>query len=301
MSLLSQVSKGKIKKPILTIIYGPDGVGKSTFGANAPSPIFLGTEDGTANLDVTRFPKPTDFDSIRAGIRELITEKHDYKTLVIDSLDWLETMVHSAICAKDGSKTINQAQGGYGNGIEVALQSWRALQSDLTELRNTKGMNIILIAHSQVKDFHDPTQNLAYSRFLLKLNDKAAALWREYVDTVLFANFEVVATKEKSEKKAKSFGDGARKLYTERRPSFDAKNRLGLPFELPLDWAAFIAAADSGEPESAEQLLKDIAQLEVGIKNPQTVEAMKKAVANAKNDVSKLVQIKNHAQTIAEL
>lgn len=301
MALKTPVTKGKIKKPILTIIYGPDGVGKSTFGANAPSPIFLGTEDGTANLDVSRFQKPADFDAVRANIRELITEEHEYKTLVIDSLDWLETMVHTSICARDGSKTINQAQGGYGNGVEVALGAWRSLQADLSELREAKGMNIIMIAHSQVKDFHDPTQNMAYSRFLLKLNDKAAALWREYVDTVLFANFEVVATKEKSDKKAKSFGDGARKIYTERRPSFDAKNRLGLPFELALDWGAFIKAADLGEPDSEEAILKELTDLSGKITNVETKEKMTKAVIAAKGNVTKLNQIRNHARTIAEL
>lgn len=301
MGLLKQVTKGKVKKPILAIIYGPDGVGKSTFGANAPNAIFLGTEDGTANLDVARFPKPKDFNDVITAVKELITEQHNYKTLVIDSLDWLETMVHSDICSRDGSKTINQAQGGYGNGIEVALSSWRQLRDLLTELREKRQMNIILIAHSQVKDFHDPMQNMAYSQFLLKLNDKTAAMWREYVDAVLFARFEVTAVKEKSDRKAKTFGDGSRVIYTEERPGFKAKNRLDLPFQLPLSWQAFIEAAEKGEPDSPESILKELEELAPKIQNEGTREKMKEAVKKAGSDTVKLSQIRNHARTIAEL
>ena len=98
MSLLDNVSKGKIKKPILAVVYGPDGVGKSTFAASAPHPIFLGTEDGTSHLDVTRFPTPQNFEDVFRAIKELSESKHDYKTLVIDTLDWLEPSTRTPGC-----------------------------------------------------------------------------------------------------------------------------------------------------------------------------------------------------------
>lgn len=296
---LKQVTKGKQQQPVLTIIYGPDGVGKSTFGANAPSPIFLGTEDGTANLDVARFPHPKSFNEVRSMIKELIESKHDFKTLVIDSLDWLETLVHQAVMDLDGSTTINRAQGGYGNGILMAVKYWVAMQEDLKALRKEKGMNIILIAHSQVKTFNDPTQNAAYDRYQLKLDDKGAAKWREFVDSVLFATYDTVAKAEKGDKKAKTYGGENRVIFTERRPSFDAKNRHGLPFEMPLDWGIFYEHYMRGE--SADSILNELRKTVLEIKDDQTREKTIEAIKAAGQDADRLAVIRNNVRTIVEL
>lgn len=308
MSLLSNATTGKIKKPVLAVIYGPSGVGKSTFAANAPKPIFICAEDGTDNLNVARFPKAESYEQVMTMIQELITEKHSYESLAIDSLDWVENLVHQAVCDLDGSKTVNKAQGGYGNGASVVVDYWIAMQKKLTELRDKRKMNIILIAHSHVKPFHDPTQNMPYDRFTLKLNEKAAAKWMEFSDSILFANFEIVAKKEKSEKKAKTFGGESRKLYTEYRPSHDAKNRLGLPFEIQLDWKVFTEACGTGEIvepveklPSLDEVMTDIKKLAVSIKETETAQAMAKAVEKAGGNIPKLVEIRNHARTIAGL
>jgi len=174
MSLLKQVVKGKLKNPHLLLLYGTDGVGKSTFGASAPNPIFLGTEDGTASLDVARFPAPESFAQVIESIEVLSKEPHDYKTLVVDSLDWLEPLVWEKVC-KDGEKKKIE-DFGYGKGFSNALHEWRKMMNALKSLRFSKGMDIVLIAHSQVKTFNDPSLVEGYDRYQMKLNDKASAL-----------------------------------------------------------------------------------------------------------------------------
>jgi len=106
-------------------------------------------------------------------------------------------------------------------------------------------MNIILIAHAQIKTFADPAQPTGYDRYQLKLNEKAAAVLREAVECVLFATYETTVVKEKGDKKGRGVGDGERVMYTERRPAFDAKNHFDLPFEMPLSWKAYAEAVDT--------------------------------------------------------
>src|SRR5690606_1963689 len=134
-------------------IYGPDGVGKSTFGADAPSPIFLGTEKGTANLDVARFPSPQHFKEVLQAIEELRTSKHEFETLVIDSLDWLESLVWEQVCTEHNWRTIEDP--GYGKGYVVAVSEWKKMMQALSRLRDERGLNIVLIGHCHVKTAKD--------------------------------------------------------------------------------------------------------------------------------------------------
>lgn len=297
MNLLSQASKGKLHKPHRILIYGPDGVGKSTFGADAPNPIFLGSEDGTSNMDVTRFPKPRNIDDIFTAIANLTTEAHEHKTLVIDSLDWMEPMLWDAICVKHKKNSINDVGGGFGKGYEEANNEWRALMRGIEMMQEKRQMNVIAVAHSQIKPFTDPEKNAAYDRYQLKLNEKAAALWREFVETVLFANFKTFV-KDTDERKAKAFGDGARVMYTERRPAWDAKNRLGLPFSLPLDWNEYQKAVLGGKNTS--KIKENIYILLDGISDAELVKRVSTATEAAEKDPEKLDKILNKLQSILE-
>lgn len=292
--LLSQVTKGKIKQPILTLCYGPDGVGKSTFGAKAPNPIFLGTEKGTANLDVARLPTPDSFKQVLQMIDELTREKHDFKTLVIDSIDWLEPMVWEQVCVDHNWKNIEDA--GYGKGYVYAQKYWSDMISRLSALREKRSLNIIAIAHAQVKLAKDPQHQTEYDRYQLKLNEKAASLWREFVDSVLFANFEVFTKTEKG--KTKAFGDGARYIYTERRPGFDAKNRHGLPFQLPLEWDDFVSAMESEEPESPETVLSNIHELLAHVTDPSLKEKVHDTLKTVGADLPGLERIQNRLRVL---
>lgn len=299
--VISGISRGKVKKPIFVLLYGPDGVGKTSFGAEAPDSVTLGPEDGSSEIDTARFDGIKTFGDVRTAVKRLIKEDLGFKSLSVDSLDWLETAMHKEECKKQNKDAIEDCFGGYGKWVGSCNLIWRDFIDDLNTLREARKMNIILLAHSQVKAFNDPSQPAPYDRYMLKLNDKAAALWREAVDCVLFANFEVVTKKEnKNDKKAKAYGEDRRIMYTQRRPSFDAKNRYGLPFELPLGWSHFITARDLGTPDSLEQVQADIAELLLNEKLVLKKPAMEEAIAKANGDLNLLIKIRNYARVLAE-
>jgi hypothetical protein len=297
MSVLSTVTKGKIQTPEMLCLYGPDGIGKSTFAAQMPNPIFLGPEKGTANLDVARFPSPNTFEEVEKYLLALHTEKHDYKTLAIDSADWIEPLIHDKMCRDYGVRNVEEAGGGYGKWVAISVKMWSDFLKRLGALREQKGMNIIILAHSQVKTFQDPQQNASYDRYQLKLQDKASALIREFVDCVLFANFETY-TKLDANKKTKAFGDGTRKMYTERRPGFDAKNRFNLPQELPLSFADYMTAKNGSEKVVPENLLKSINELMAQLSDEELKTKVGASVTKAGNDTAKLNVILNRLRTL---
>jgi hypothetical protein len=291
MSLLAKVSKGKLKKPHLVLIYGADGVGKSSFASGFPNSIFLGAEDGTNNLDVSRFPSLNDWNEVTKAVSELTTEKHDYQTLVIDSLDWLEPMLHKSICERYNVKSIELAAGGYGKGYTEALNGWIALKDQLSGLREKRQMNIVLIGHAEIIPFNDPDAQTTYDRYQLKLHKKASAMWREYVDHVLFANFEIYAKKDGN--KTRAYGEGARVLYTERRPGFDAKNRLGLQFSLPLSYDDFSKSCELAGDGNAEKLKEAIMVMVAELKDADLKQKVVETVNKAGKNLQQLEAIQN--------
>lgn len=242
---LTSVTRGKIQGPYRILVHGVDGVGKTTFGADAPDPIFLGTEDGSSELDVARFPTPKDWDDVKDAIQTLTADAGGFKTLVIDSLDWAEPLLHAKLMAEDGkAAVIEEIAGGYGKWVGVVVDQWRILLAALETLQRKQGMNVVMIAHSFIKQFSNP-EGEDYSRYVLKLADKSASLCREWCKGVYFAQYETFAVKEKG-KKVKGVSTGARLLYTQRTAAFDAKDRYGLPESIPLSWDSFDEAARKG-------------------------------------------------------
>lgn len=284
---IEKISNGKIDCPIFITIYGPDGCGKSTFASDAPSPIFICSETGTNHLDVSRLPRPKTFQELMAMVDELSTQVHPYETLVIDSLDWAEPLIWQEVVTEAGVKFIGDI--GYGKGYDAALNKWQNLINKLKALREK--MNVILIAHSVVKTFQDPIQNMGYDRYELKLHAKAAGLIREAVDAVLFATYEVFTKKDGQ--KTRAFGDGARVMFTERRPGHDAKNRFGLPYQLDLSWDEFFKAVKSGEPDAPESIKKDINQMLSQIKDEALKKLVTETAEKAGNDAKQLAKIQN--------
>jgi len=266
---LKNVKKGRLETPLCVVLYGSEGVGKSTFSADAPKPIFLGAEDGTAHLDIARFPVPQKWEECVEALDVLQDEAHDYKSVVIDTADWIEPLIHDFVCREGGKKSIEDF--GYGKGYASALDNWRELTKKLDALR-ARGMNVIVLAHAQVKTFRNPAGD-DYDRYELKLHGKASALLKEWANAVLFANYKTY-TREK-EGRVRAMGDGSRVVFTEHRPAWDAKNRYGLPYELPLSWTEFEQAARAGEPASAEKLLAEITALQAMV--PGAVQEKAKA------------------------
>lgn len=250
------VVSGKVEAPLRLLVHGVDGVGKSTFGAGAPKSIFLGTEDGTEHLDVARFPAPETWQDLLDAVHTLATGKHDYRTLVLDSLDWAEPFVWKFVCQKAGETSIEAVGGGYGKGYQAALDEWRVLIGALERLQRERKMNVILLAHSFIKAFKNP-QGEDFDRYILKLNEKAAGLLREWCKGVYFANYETFAVKDKA-KRVRGVSTGARLLYTQRTAAYDAKDHYGLPEQIALSWEEFETARAANTPAPAADLRAEI-------------------------------------------
>ena len=232
-----QIIKTSITRPPRMVIYGQHGVGKSTFASQCPSPIFIQTEDGLDALGVDAFEKAQTLKDVHDALDYLIKEAHQYKTLVIDSLDWLEKLIFVQVCREVGVEDIAAIP--YGRGYVKAELHWKTILDKVNELNFKKKMLICLLAHNQIKTFADPERD-SYDRYQLDLQNKAAALVCEFADIIGFASFKV-ATQAKDAGfgstvvKAKSTGE--RTLYLEERAAFTAKNRYGLPANLGFSWA----------------------------------------------------------------
>ena len=253
---LANISRGRIDKPDRILVIGQEGVGKTTFAANAPAPIFICAEDGTSHVDVARFPEPERFGDVIDAVRALVTDPHEYQTLVIDTLDWLEPLVWAHVC-ESGKKPDIEAFG-YGKGYIAALDQWRALLAVIDAVRNARNMGVILLAHAHIKTFKNP-EGEDFDRYTGKLHEKAYGLIREWCDHVLFARFQTYTIEKDG--RHKGISDGARVLCTTRTAAYDAKNRADLPPELPLSWEDFATAAKRHAPASPEKFVTECESL----------------------------------------
>ncbi len=245
---LNNLVSGRQQRPLRIVIHGVDGIGKSTFSASAPDPIFLCAEDGTAHLDVTRFPQPENWKDIMDAFSTLYEAEHSFKTLILDSVDWAEQIARDAVCVEQNVPSIESIP--YGRGWVFCNDKMRQLISCLDAIY-MKGMNIIVIAHSYIKPFNDPELSATIDRYALKLDKRTDPLFREWADYVLFANWDTrieqaTDTKGKPlpglEGKAKGRSYGKRLLYTQRSAAFDAKRRFNIPDRMELDWGTFWSA-----------------------------------------------------------
>jgi len=241
MKLLNQIQRGRTPAPRRTLVYGVHGVGKSTFGSMAEAPVFIQTEDGLSNIECERFPLAVQYADVIAALAELYTEPHEYRTVVLDSLDWLERLIFADVCKKRGVESIEDI--GYGKGYVFALTNWREVLTGLDALRNDRDMGIILIAHAQIERFANPETD-TYDRYSPRLHKQASALVQEWADEVLFCTYSV-HTKTTEEgfgrKRVQGIGTGERIIRTTERPAHVAKNRLNLPDEFPLDYRIYAA------------------------------------------------------------
>lgn len=233
MSLLESINRGKSQKPPRLLIYGSEGIGKSSLGAAAPKPVFIPTEDGLDNIDCASFPLCKTFTDLQAALQTLINETHDFKTVVLDTADWAEKLIWEHICnqTKPAAKSIAVAEGGYGKGYERAAAIWQTdIIKKMRTLRDEKNMAIIILAHANIGKHNDPETG-EFSRFSPHLHKDASRIVCEWCDAVLLATREFGAAK----------GDiqgGARVLRCTPSAVGVAKNRYGFPDILPLSWNA---------------------------------------------------------------
>jgi hypothetical protein len=290
MNLLSAITTGKKIGPQLHVIMGTNGVGKTTWAASFPQSLILDIENGSNHLDASRVSgdKLKTLDAFKETLTELATRAHNFKTVVVDSVEALEGLISDAVCLEGKVKSIELYESGYGKGYIRSREMMREIIESFRQLQSI-GITTILVAHTQVKSHTDPASNQTYDRMIMRCNDKMAALIRDMADNVFYATYKVFTTTEN--KKTKAFGDGQRILLTQWRPGFDAKNRLELPLELPLSYDAFVEAC-ANTTEDMSEVINDIQEMKSTLD-----EAMKKTVDEQiekfRNNPSKLKEIKN--------
>lgn len=250
-----RIIKGKIPCAKKVVIYGPEGIGKSTFAARFPEPVFIDTEGSTKDMNVARFEKPSSWTMLLEQIRYVKLNPSICRTLVIDTADWAEQMCVADLCARYGKKGIEDF--GYGNGYVYAKEEFGRFLNSLEEVVEA-GIHVVVTAHAHLKKFEQPDELGAYDRWELKLGKKTssqtAPLLKEWADMVLFANYKTwsVAVDDKGNKR-KAQG-GARVMYTSHHPCWDAKNRYGLPEEMPFAYEGIRAIIEgAGSPAEAGQ------------------------------------------------
>lgn len=246
-----EIIRGKIKKAQKIVVYGPEGVGKSSFAAQFPDPLFDDVEGSTTNLDVARTPKATSWTMLRQQVDE-VKIKRLCKTFIIDTIDWAEQLCIEHILAKHQKSGIEDF--GYGNGYVYLKEEFGRFLNQLQEVVDS-GINVVLTAHAQMRKFEQPDELGAYDRYELKLGKKTSSqtspLVKEWADALLFCNYKTysVAVDDKG-KKHKAQG-GKRTMYTSHHPCWDAKNRWGLPEEVPFEYSVISEFIPSGNENSS--------------------------------------------------
>ncbi|MGX6962455.1 ATP-binding protein [Vagococcus xieshaowenii] len=265
------ITKGIIAKAQKVVIYGPEGIGKTTLASQFPNPVFCDTEGSTRNIDVFRADKPSSWQMLMNQIEEV---KHEnFQTYVIDSVDWAESLCVEYLCQKEGKTSIEDF--GYGSGyIKLGEEIGRFLNklTDLTEM----GINVVLTAHAQIKRFERPDEMGAYDRYELKLGNKktqstTAPLVKEWADMVLFCNYQVTVISTDNKNKKKAVG-GQRKMYTTHNPAWDAKNRFGLPDEVDMSYESIRFIFDNLPPRMNEVIQQAVPQPQAPVQQVSPVQ-----------------------------
>jgi hypothetical protein len=222
------------------LIAGEPKIGKSTFAAHAPGAIGIPTEDGLSGVDANAFPVCKTLTDVYEAIGQLLAEKHDYKSVFLDSLDWTEPLLHEHVCRVNRWDNIEQP--GYGKGYVAAAAEWKTLLDGLEALRRDRGMAIILVAHVKQKRIESPTHE-GYDAWVLKLHDRASALALEWADIVGYAAHRIALKKTDAgfgNKEVKALKTGERVLHLEAHPAYPSGTRFGLK-DCELSWDAFAA------------------------------------------------------------
>jgi hypothetical protein len=298
-----KITKGFIWGAQKIVVYGPEGIGKSTFASKFPNPLFIDTEGSTKNMDVARLPKPESWEMLKQEIDYIIANPYLCDTLIIDTIDWAEQLCINAICEKHEKTGIEDF--GYGNGYVYEKEDFGKFLNHLDRVIEI-GVNVVLTAHAHLRKFSQPDEIGEYDRWELKLGKKTGSqispMVKEWADAVLFVNYKTVAVAtDKDGKKYKAQG-GTRVMYTQHHPCWDAKNRWGLPEECTFDYnniAIYLPPRNkSAEEAKAEAQKTAIAE---PVKEPKSelppvdVSGLPKALA----DLMQACNVeKHHIQTI---
>jgi len=226
------IIEGKEKRPLKIVIYGPEGIGKSTFASKFPDPLFIDTEGGTSSLDIRRIKCNKSWNELLSIVKEIHDNPHICKTVVLDTSDWSETLCTNAVCEKYRKNNIEDF--GYGKGYVYLVDEYAKLLTLFDSLIEV-GINVVITAHAKPRKFELPEEQGSFDRYEMKLTKQVSPLIKEWGDALFFVNYKIyVITTETNKRKAQG---GKRVLYTTHTPTHDAKNRFDLPEELELDFS----------------------------------------------------------------
>lgn len=255
---LMNISKGKIEKSQKTVIYGPEGIGKSTFASKFPDTLFIDTEGSTTHMDVARTDKPSSWTMLLEQVKYVKNNPTICKTLVIDTADWAEKLCSEHVCASADKKGIEDF--GYGKGYTYLEEGFGKFLNLLQEVIDA-GVNVTITAHAQMRKFEQPDELGSYDRWELKLAKKTAPLLKEWADTVLFVNYKtyVVNVDGQGATKGKNKAQGGKRvMYSTHHTCWDAKNRWGLQEELPFEFESISVHIPSGSTIKSNEPAKQV-------------------------------------------
>jgi hypothetical protein len=238
--MLDKVQQANATFPPQKIVaYGVPKIGKTTFASTFERPILIQIEDGASAIDMPTFPRVTSFDApdhedTVIGAIKALHGDHNYKTVVVDSLDWLEPLIWQSVCSHYEVNSIEEVMKGYGKGYVEAKKWWSRCMQGLDSLRLNKGMDVVLLAHSEIKRY-DPPDGEAYDRYQMRLHKGALGMWTDWADLYLFLTYQMTLKKEDAgfnKERSRGIGTGNRIIHTVESPAFGAGNRWGLPDEI---------------------------------------------------------------------
>jgi hypothetical protein len=240
-SLLSTVTFKKRRRPVYGVLYGPPGIGKSTFGSTMPKPIFIQTERGLDQLTVPRFPIVRSLTDYKLQIQALVNEEHDYETIVVDTIDGLDLLIQEEVCEEGKCESIEAYGRGYGKGWTRTREIWVKILERLTDM--SERWNILLISHAQIKTITDPMLGTPYDQWKMRVADKSQDVIKQSVDLLLFVNLVHTISKDTPRaRKGRAIVNDDRQMWTGPTTGIEAKNRFGLPLEMPFTWSALATA-----------------------------------------------------------
>ena len=288
-----RITSGKVVRPQKVVIYGAEGIGKSTLAAQFPNPLFIDTEGGTAQLDVRRIEKPGSFDELVAIVSEVAADPNLCKTLILDTADWAEQMCIAGVCAKYKKAGIEDF--GYGKGYTYLSEEYSRLLNAFDAVI-ASGTHVVITAHAKMRKFEQPDEMGAYDRWEMKLSKQVAPLLKEWCDLLLFCNYKTfVVTAQNDTKKVQG---GKRIMYTSHHPCWDAKNRHGLPEEIELDYGNIAHIFDNtvAAPKTAP-VTDRVTDENTDTSNPSPLEQVKMLMVQSQvveAEVQEVVAMKGH-------